>query len=102
MKSDPEYAVRRKATSTATAHALAARAKTDVSYAEVMDAAREKAKASLRLKYAEDEEYRARVAAAARRTSQLRRSCAECGKVSNPGNLGRHQKATGHEGWSST
>lgn len=31
--------------------------------------------------------------------NKRRRRCLECGKMSNPGGLGFHQKGTGHTGW---
>lgn len=50
-----------------------------------------------------DHVYADRMREAAIRTvgkiNALRRRCDECGMVSNPGSIGRHQKYSGHVGW---
>lgn len=50
-----------------------------------------------------DPEFAAKVsadrAAAARQANSIKRTCAECGKTATPAGIGRHQKSSGHKGY---
>lgn len=95
LKVDREYFTRMRGISRENADRL----NNSPEYAEVMREARAKAVIGRKRRWEADPEYREKVSTNMKALAAKRRICAICNVEGSPGNLGRHQKKSGHTGW---
>ena len=102
IKNDEELVRRMKEGGSRGGAARAARMQVDFEFGEKMRDALERGRSVAAERFRTDPELKERTRQAQSRAANTRRRCDECGLISNPGGMGRHQQQSGHSGWTAT